>query len=70
MRLLPAAPAWDEFRRPPGTVSGAGLLNQLELLLVDWTFGTEELAGYSDILREVETAPVLCMHPGMPRNLD
>jgi NADH-quinone oxidoreductase subunit G len=35
----------------------------VELLLVDWTFGTEELASYSPLMQEVETAPVLLIHP-------
>jgi len=40
----------------------AGRAKELELLLVEWTFGTEELACYSPLLREVENEPVLCMH--------
>ena len=36
---------------------------QVELLLVDWTFGTEELASYSPLMREAEAAPVLLIHP-------
>ena len=32
-----------------------------ELLLVDWTFGTEELTGYSRFIREVEKSPCLFM---------
>ncbi|PKN24464.1 MAG: NADH dehydrogenase (quinone) subunit G [Deltaproteobacteria bacterium HGW-Deltaproteobacteria-21] len=40
----------------------AGRAEELELLLVEWTFGTEELAGYSPLLREVENEPVLSMH--------
>jgi NADH-quinone oxidoreductase subunit G len=34
----------------------------MELLLVDWTYGTEELAGYSELIRQAETAPVISMH--------
>jgi NADH-quinone oxidoreductase subunit G len=34
----------------------------LELLLVEWTFGTEELSGYSPLIRGVENEPVLSMH--------
>ncbi len=41
--------------------------DQLELLLVDWTFGTEELASYAAILHEAEAAPVLLIHPGRRR---
>jgi NADH-quinone oxidoreductase subunit G len=36
---------------------------QLELLLVDWTFGTEELSTFSKYIREVEREPSLLMHP-------
>jgi NADH-quinone oxidoreductase subunit G len=35
----------------------------LELLLVDWTFGTEELSTFSKYIREVEKEPSLLMHP-------
>jgi NADH-quinone oxidoreductase subunit G len=35
----------------------------LELLLVDWTFGTEELSTFSKYIREVEREPSLLMHP-------
>jgi NADH-quinone oxidoreductase subunit G len=38
-------------------------IDSLELLLVDWTFGTEELSGYSPYIQQVEKAPYLCMHP-------
>lgn len=37
--------------------------DHLELLLVDQTFGTEELASYSRHIRQVEEAPRLLMHP-------
>lgn len=33
-----------------------------QVLLVDWTFGTEELSAFSQPIREVERAPVLTMH--------
>ena len=36
--------------------------NSLELLLVDWTFGTEELSGYSRFVQQVEKTPCLMMH--------
>jgi NADH-quinone oxidoreductase subunit G len=45
------------FERPPSPV------DSLELLLVDWTFGTEELSVYADTIQQVEKAPYLCMHP-------
>ncbi len=37
--------------------------DSLELLLVDWTFGTEELSGYSRHIQQVEKAAHLFMHP-------
>jgi NADH-quinone oxidoreductase subunit G len=37
--------------------------DSLELLFVDWTFGTEELSGYSPHIQQVEKAPCLFMHP-------
>jgi NADH-quinone oxidoreductase subunit G len=45
------------FERPTSPV------DSLELLLVDWTFGTEELSAYSDTIQLVEKAPHLCVHP-------
>lgn len=52
----------------PATFSPASVLeptppppDHLELLLVDQTFGTEELAGYSPYIREVEEPPRLLM---------
>jgi len=36
--------------------------DQLELLLVNWTYGTEELSGYSPLIREVEKEPFLSMN--------
>jgi NADH-quinone oxidoreductase subunit G len=35
----------------------------LELILSDWTFGTEELSAYSRFARQGETSPELFMHP-------
>jgi NADH-quinone oxidoreductase subunit G len=35
----------------------------LDLLLTDWTFGTEELAAYSRYIHQVEKSPCLFMHP-------
>ncbi|MEW6442416.1 MAG: NADH-quinone oxidoreductase subunit NuoG [bacterium] len=41
---------------------GRGNAGDLELFLVDWTFGTEELSIRSPDLSQVETAPCLFMH--------
>ena len=62
VRLLPEANLESDFAAP-AEAPAASPPDTMELLLVDWTFGTEELAGYSDILRQAETLPVLCMHP-------
>lgn len=37
--------------------------SRFELLVVDWTFGTEELSTYSKYIQQVEKAPCLFMHP-------
>jgi NADH-quinone oxidoreductase subunit G len=62
LRLLPEAQTEHDFATSYGPPPALPPHN-VELLMVDWTFGTEELAGYSDILRQAETLPVLCMHP-------
>jgi NADH-quinone oxidoreductase subunit G len=53
----------DEFRlnNPPWTEKRSDKRDDLELLLVDWTFGTEELSGYFGPARQVESAPRLYM---------
>ena len=63
VRLLPAAQTRGDFTAAPEPTPEPGP-DQLELLLVDWTFGTEELASYAAILQEAEVAPVLLVHPG------
>jgi NADH-quinone oxidoreductase subunit G len=62
VRLLLAARPKRDFAVPPAPAAALAP-DQLELLLVDWTFGTEELASYSPLMREAETAPVLLVHP-------
>jgi NADH-quinone oxidoreductase subunit G len=37
--------------------------SRLEFLVVDWTFGTEELSAYSKYLQQVEKEPCLFMSP-------
>jgi NADH-quinone oxidoreductase subunit G len=62
VRLLPEANPEPDFIAPPEPPVTLPA-DQVELLLADWTFGTEELASYSDIVRQVEATPVLFMHP-------
>jgi NADH-quinone oxidoreductase subunit G len=45
----------DRSTRPDGE-------KQLQLLLVDATFGTEELSLYADVIEQVESEPCLWMH--------
>jgi len=53
-RTFPPAAAPVTMERPP---------DHLELLLVDLTFGTEELASYSKHIQPAEEPPRLRMHP-------
>jgi len=62
VRLLPASRPGSDFAAPPAPPA-APVPDQVELLLVDWTFGTDELACYSPLMQEAEMAPVLLVHP-------
>jgi NADH-quinone oxidoreductase subunit G len=62
VRLLPETRSERDFTAPPAPAPEPPP-DQLELLLVDWTFGTEELASYAAIMGEAETDPVLLVHP-------
>jgi NADH-quinone oxidoreductase subunit G len=64
-RLLPNQSKEQTFSYPPSPFpSSTERVNSssLELLLVDWTFGTEELSSYSRFIQQVEKAPCLMMH--------
>lgn len=61
-RALPAQPRREPFISLPTHAEEAGP-QDLELLLVDWTFGSEELASYSRPLLAAEAEPFLAMHP-------
>jgi NADH-quinone oxidoreductase subunit G len=63
LRLIPGKQAADDFTVTAATPEEAPG-GAFELLLVDWTFGTEELAAYSRYIRQVEQPPVMLMHPG------
>ncbi|MFH1488509.1 MAG: molybdopterin-dependent oxidoreductase, partial [Pseudomonadota bacterium] len=63
-RLISPERTEEDFAMP-GTFPQEGegsLHDQLELLLVERTYGTEELSGYSRITQQVETPPQAHMH--------
>ncbi|HYR03444.1 MAG TPA: NADH-quinone oxidoreductase subunit NuoG [Syntrophobacteria bacterium] len=47
---------------PPHAEPSARIDETLELILVEWTFGTEELSSLSPHLEKVEKSPCLLMH--------
>jgi len=60
-RLLPEEPLKDAFTSK--LVPFQDAKDGMELFLVDWTFGTEELSCYSRFTVEAENAPRFQMHP-------
>ena len=42
---------------------GEGTGDSLEVILTDWTFGTEEISSFSPPLRELERNPCASLHP-------
>ena len=61
-RLVPREMAGDRFLSAERVEPQPGKPG-LELVLVDWTFGTEELSTYSRFATQGETSPKLFMHP-------
>jgi NADH-quinone oxidoreductase subunit G len=61
-RIIPAQSGATPFSFRPASALKQPPRNQLQLVLVDWTFGAEELSGYSSVLQHVEKAPCLFMH--------
>ena len=62
-RLIPEAIPAGAYSPAAAPVPESAPPDQLELLLVDSTFGTEELASYSKYIQQVEEPPRLVMHP-------
>jgi NADH-quinone oxidoreductase subunit G len=62
-RVLPEASPDQVVYPNISPIPGPLVQDRLELLLVDQTFGTEELAGYSKPIHQVEEPPGLLMHP-------
>jgi NADH-quinone oxidoreductase subunit G len=65
VRLVPELNSNFDFRSAEGNraVSKGTPPDHLELLVVDRTFGTEELSGYSKFTQKVEEVPQLVIHP-------
>jgi NADH-quinone oxidoreductase subunit G len=64
IRLIPdEQPAQDFACRVSPSGGSQAPQEGLELLLVEATFGTEELASYSAYIRQVEETPRLTLHP-------
>jgi NADH-quinone oxidoreductase subunit G len=51
------------------SAEGKDIGDNLELITVDWTFGTEELSGFSECLHELEPQPVIFLSTGEAQNL-
>jgi NADH-quinone oxidoreductase subunit G len=67
----------DQRQEPPfapdasiGQAKTKDLKDQLELMVVDWTFGTEELSAYSKYSWKAEKEPLLLMHAEEAARLD
>ena len=61
-RLIPAQSLEEPFAQGAKLEWEQPAENCLELLLVDWTFGTEELSGYSITIQQAEREPCLFIH--------
>ena len=56
-------PFASDRRIPSEKALRGGRDGQLELLVSDWTFGTEELSAYSKFIQQVEKEPCLFINP-------
>jgi NADH-quinone oxidoreductase subunit G len=69
VRLLPPKAPASAFSKEPAAKPAEPPDGQVELLLVDQTFGTEELAGYSAHIQKVEEEPCLLLHEDLAKEL-
>jgi NADH-quinone oxidoreductase subunit G len=69
VRLLPEEAPVGAFSEEPSTKPLEPPAGQLELLLVDQTFGTEELANYSAHILKVEAEPYLLLNSNLAADL-
>jgi NADH-quinone oxidoreductase subunit G len=69
VRLLPREAPVGPFKEKPAVKPEEPPQGQVELLLVDQTFGTEELSGYSAPVQKVEEDPCLILPEGLAKEL-
>jgi anaerobic selenocysteine-containing dehydrogenase len=69
VRLLPEEAPVRAFSDQPAVKLTEPPDGQMELLLVDQTFGTEELAAYSAHIQKVEEEPYLMVHADLAQDL-
>jgi NADH-quinone oxidoreductase subunit G len=62
LRCLPESADGEQVPLDLGRSRAPDEQQQLQLLLVDATFGTEELSLYADVIEQVESEPCLWMH--------
>lgn len=63
-RLIPGQGKEEAFSlNPILPAANPASVDSLEVLFVDWTFGTEELSRYSSHIQQAESPPCLRMHP-------
>jgi NADH-quinone oxidoreductase subunit G len=61
-RLVPEQSSEAPFSQGPKLQRAELSEDQLELLLVDWTYGSEELSAYSSYVQQVEEEPCVFIH--------
>jgi NADH-quinone oxidoreductase subunit G len=64
VRLIPEKSKEVPFAPLPSPSSPGAEDGSFELFTVDWTFGTEELAGYSRFIHQSERNPCICLSSG------
>ncbi|MFP5213090.1 MAG: molybdopterin-dependent oxidoreductase, partial [Acidobacteriota bacterium] len=61
-RIVPDRSEATPFASKIGAGGESRQANDLEVIMADRTFGTDELSAYSDTLNEVKEEPFICMH--------
>ena len=69
VRVVPRVAPEEAFSAKPAVKLAEPPQGQVELLLVDRTFGTEELSGYAEPIHKVEEDPCLILPEGLAHEL-